>query len=220
MFVLKTLKNFFISLADCIAPRRMDAMLVGGLEKDDILKLPPASEAENAPWIHPLFRYKNNSVRAVVWELKYRENTAPLAALGEILYEEIIALVSDIVLFDSDAKFLLVPIPLSAARRAERGYNQSELLAKAVLPFDTEHILTYAPQYLQKIFETPRQSRSVSRLDRQKNLVGCFSADPRVLGAYVILIDDVVTTGSTLSEARVTLLAAGTRDVFAFTVAH
>ena len=102
----------------------------------------------------------------------------------------------------------------------ERGYNQSEYLAKAILQSDSARGLIYAPQWLVKVKDTPRQSHSQSREERVKNLAGSFEADQRVEGKYVILIDDVVTTGSTLSEARKTLLEASARDVFGFTIAH
>lgn len=207
-------------LLDLIAPERLDALVVKNLSKEDILDLPKGPDVYGCRWIHPLFHYKNNSVRAIIWELKYKENTCALPVIGELLYEEIVALACDIALFDGNAKFLLIPVPISTERRIERGYNQSEHIAKSILPFDGEHFLIYAPQYLQKPVETPRQSRSLSREERMKNLIGCFSADPRVDGYYVILIDDVVTTGSTLTEARTTLLSAGARDIFAFTIAH
>ena len=53
-----------------------------------------------------------------------------------------------------------------------------------------------------------------------QNLINCFEASENIDGKYVILIDDVVTTGSTLSEARTTLLSAGAKEVLAFTIAH
>jgi predicted amidophosphoribosyltransferase len=83
-----------------------------------------------------------------------------------------------------------------------------------------DSLLLYAPQWFQKVKETPKQSRSESKQERIINLLGCFEADPRVEGKYIILVDDVVTTGSTLSEARKTLLSTEARDVLAFTIAH
>jgi ComF family protein len=218
--MLEKLKVYFNLFFDLLAPRRSDAVVVAKINVATVGNLPPAPEVSGSPWIHPLFHYKDNRVRAIVWELKYKENLQPLPLVGQILYDEIIGLLSDIVLFDAEAKFLLAPIPISVDRRIERGYNQSEHIAKAILPFDTEHLLLYAPQWFQKTKDTPAQSHTVSRQERLQNLAGCFSADQRVENYYVILIDDVTTTGATLCEARAALFAKGARDVFAFTIAH
>lgn len=218
--MLKSIQKYFSYLFDLILPPRTNFAIVKKLDESSINDLPSAPYVEDMDWIHPLFHYKDKKVKAIIWELKYRENTLPLEHIGRLLFDEITAVISDILLFNNDASFLLIPIPITNERRSERGYNQSELIAKAVLENDPTRILLYAPQWFTKIKETQRQSHSESRADRIKNLVGCFEADPRVAGKCVILIDDVVTTGSTLSEARRTLMDAGANDVIAFTIAH
>jgi ComF family protein len=218
--MLKNFMNFLEVFVDTILPPRKNFEIVRNLEENDIFSLPKAENVEKMDWIHPLFSYKDKRVKAIVWELKYRNNTRPLETLGKAMFEEIVALMSDIILFDSDAKFLLIPIPITTKRRSERGYNQSEYIAKSILENDIGHFLLYAPQWFTKVKETQRQSWSISKKERVENLSGCFSADPKVAGHYIILIDDVTTTGSTLSEARKTLLPLGTRSVYAFTIAH
>lgn len=222
--MLKKAVSFFsgiiTQIVDSIAPPRKNFEIVKTLDEKKFAKIPDAPKVAEMDWIHPLYPYKDKRIRAVIWELKYRENILPLEYIGRRLYEEIIALASDIVLFDSNAEFLLIPIPISNERRRERGYNQSELIARAILENDTERTLLYAPQWFTKIKDTPAQSHSQSKQERMSNLHDCFSADPRVENKYIILIDDVVTTGSTLSEARRTLLSAGVINVFAFTIAH
>jgi len=218
--MLKSAKNLLTALLDIILPPRADYALVRKLDSTAVQELPRSLRVKNLQWIHPLFAYKNESVRALIWELKYKGTTLPLEHIAPLMYDEILAVLSDVALFDADARFLLVPVPISASRRHDRGYNQSEYIAKAILDHDHSHSLLYAPQWFQKIKDTPIQSHSHSREERVRNLLGCFQADPRVDGMYAILIDDVVTTGSTLSEARSTLLAAGAKDVFAFTIAH
>jgi len=218
--VLKSIENFFHTLLDYILPPRTNFEIVKLLKEKDIYSLPKAVEIEEMSWIHSLFHYRDKRVKAIIWELKYNGNTSPLETIGKLIYEEIIGLTSDILLFNNNAEFLLIPIPITSERRQERGYNQSEYIAKAVWENDLGHILLYAPQWFQKIKETPRQSHSESKDERKKNLLNCFESDPRVSEKYIILIDDVATTGSTLHEAKITLLAAGARDVFAFTIAH
>lgn len=218
--MLKTLKKFLNSVLDVVLPLRSDFEIVKNLDEETMFSLPRAKKIENLDWIHSLWEYRNRKVKAVIWELKYRENVSPLTTIGKMLFDEIIAIVSDIVIFNSDAEFLLIPIPMTEESRVERGYNQSELIAKSILENDEKRTLVYAPQFFLKTKETNKQSHSQSKLERLQNLEGCFEADPRVEGKYIFLIDDVVTTGSTLTEARKTLLDAGAKDVFALTIAH
>jgi competence protein ComFC len=217
--MLKRIETIWSYLINSIFPLRKDFDIVKNLNEEKINSLPKANSIQIS-WIHPLFSYRDNKVRAIIWELKYKENTLPLEFLGRLLYEEIIAVISDIILFDSDAEFILLPIPITDDRKVERGYNQSEYIAKSILENDLEHTLLYAPQWFYKIKETPRQSHSQSKQERVENLADSFEADERVGSKYVILVDDVVTTGSTLEEAKKTLLGRGARDVFAFTIAH
>jgi len=109
---------------------------------------------------------------------------------------------------------LLVPVPLHRVRQRARGFNQSALLAEALLPaFPQARLNTQ----LQRIRPTRTQSR-LKPEERRKNLRGAFAVTGENLGgATVLLVDDVVTTAGTVSEcARVLMLAgAGRVDVFA-----
>ncbi|HEY4509211.1 MAG TPA: phosphoribosyltransferase family protein [Candidatus Paceibacterota bacterium] len=218
--MLKSIEKIFNYILDFILPPRTNFAIVKKLDEKAINNLPKAPEVLDCDWIHPLFHYRDPRVKAIIWELKYRENILPLEHIGKILYDEIIGAIADIALFSSDTEFILIPIPITSERRSERGYNQSELICRAIIENDTAHSLLYAPQWFEKIKDTESQSHSQSKHERMQNLVGCFEANPQVEGKIIILIDDVVTTGSTLTEARNTLLSSGARDVFAFTIAH
>lgn len=218
--MLKKILFVLEKIIDFILPPRTNFDIVKNLTEDKIHNLPKPKNLTQMDWVHPLFDYKDKRVKAIIWELKYKENLLPLDIIGRMLFDEILALISDVVLFDSDAKFLLIPIPTTSKNRAERGYNQTELIARSIIQNDNERLLLYSPQWLYKTKDTPRQSHSESKQERTKNLSGCFKADPRIGENIVILIDDVVTTGSTLSEAQSTLLSAGAKNVFAFTIAH
>ena len=114
---------------------------------------------------------------------------------------------------------ILVPIPLSPVRLRERGYNQLDLVLE-----ELSHIAPgFAPQHiLEKIRETESQTKTASRADRIKNLAGCFRvvAGKEIYGKSFLLLDDVITTGTTLCEAKKTLLEAGARHVECLALAH
>ncbi|MES3005229.1 MAG: phosphoribosyltransferase family protein [Patescibacteria group bacterium] len=218
--MLKSIKILFLEALNLLLPERKNFSIVNRLSSEDVRGLPKATPVEDCDFVTPLFNYKDRRVSAIIWELKYKNNAKPLDEIGRLIYEEMLSLSSDVVAFNNDAEFLLIPVPITTERRIERGYNQSEYLAKAILENDVEHCFVYAPQFLTKIKDTPRQSHSISKSERILNIKNSFFADERVQGKYVVLVDDVVTTGSTLTEARNTLLLAGAKDVFAFTIAH
>jgi competence protein ComFC len=218
--MLKSVREYFLKALDYLVPPRTNFEIVNKLKDEDIQNLPQAEKSNGVSWIHPLFDYHDKKVRAIIWELKYKNNTKPLDTIGKIIFDEILSQTSEITIFDSDASFVLIPIPITNQRRSERGYNQSEYISRSIIENDSNHILLYAPQWLSKTKETPSQSHTETREERTKNLSGCFEANPQVENKYLILIDDVVTTGSTLSEARKELLSKGAKDVFAFTIAH
>lgn len=98
-------------------PPRSNFEIVKKLTPEKINTLPKAPRVLGEDWITPLFHYKDNRVKAIVWELKYRENILPIEYIGKLIYEEIISEISDIQIFDNDAEFLLIPIPITNIRR-------------------------------------------------------------------------------------------------------
>lgn len=108
-------------------------------------------------------------------------------------------------------------VPLSRRRLRERGYDQARLLAEAVA---AELGVTAVPT-LVKTVDTARQSATGSREKRAANISGAYrAADPaRIAGRRVLLIDDIVTTGATLSECARSLRAAGAAEVLCAAVA-
>lgn len=218
--MLKSFRTFFENVLDYVLPPRSNFEIVKRLTPEKINTLAKSPKVLGEDWITPLFHYKDPKVKAIVWELKYHENTLPLEQIGKLIYDEILSEISDIIIFDNDASFLIIPIPITNQRRSERGYNQSELIARSIIENDIEHTLLYAPQWFSKIKETPRQSHSESKYNRVMNLLDSFEADERVEGKYVILVDDVVTTGSTMLEARKELMSKGAKKVLGFSIAH
>lgn len=129
------------------------------------------------------------------------EHRPDLAARLAVLFEDRIA--------RSIANSDLVPVPLHRARLLERGFNQSALLARALARRSDAR---FAPELLVRTRETAQQSR-LAASERRENVARAFTAT-RPLGARpVTLIDDVITTGSTLSACADALRSAGARSI-------
>ncbi len=111
----------------------------------------------------------------------------------------------------------VVPVPLHPARERERGFNQSAALGRA---FARRSSMRCVIDALQRKRRTQQQA-SLSAADRAANISGAFSANRRLLqGLRVVIIDDVFTTGATLSECAATCLAAGAKEVIALSIAR
>jgi ComF family protein len=109
----------------------------------------------------------------------------------------------------------LIPVPLGRRRQRERGYNQSECIARGLerligLPVQT--------QLLKRVRETSTQT-ALTPEARHANVAGAFEAAPAG-GLRLVLVDDVFTTGATLAAAAVALSRAGAARVDAVTFAR
>ena len=112
---------------------------------------------------------------------------------------------------------VLIPIPLGKARLKERGYNQVALVAR---PLAHELGIRYAPNGVRKVRET-RTQVGLNAAERRENVRAAYQADPsEVKRNSILLMDDVATTGSTISACAEALLSAGASEVYALTIAR
>jgi ComF family protein len=113
---------------------------------------------------------------------------------------------------------LIIPIPLHRNKLRLRGYNQSELLAKTLSGITSKPVST---SNLIKTKNTPTQT-SLLKNDRLKNLKDSFSVfyPSLIKSNSILLVDDVMTTGTTLNSCAAELLKSGAKEVFAFTLAR
>lgn len=109
---------------------------------------------------------------------------------------------------------LVTSVPLSVARQAERGFNQSALLAAQVADCLG---LSFLDQALCKIFDNKPQ-HSQSQEERRGNVLGVYEACPEwIRDKRILLVDDIETTGSTLNECAKMLRLRGSGEVYALT---
>lgn len=152
--------------------------------------------------------YSNELAKELIHYLKFKFVKSAARALGELL-----AVYMRGTGF-SPKNFIVIPVPLSARRLRERGFNQSGLVAER---FATLAGLAAFPGVLLRIRDARPQSESKNADERRKNVRGAFVVkNPELVsGKNIILLDDVITSGATMLEAARTLKAAGARRIIA-----
>jgi ComF family protein len=177
----------------------------GGCARCRALDLPYAQCA--APWAYEF------PVTQLVQALKYEGALANARVFGTR-----IAIQASGEAADSWCRSaLVVPMPLHSSRLVERGFNQSHEIARVVTRLLD---LKLAPKGLRRVRGTAPQV-GLSRRERAGNLRGAFVAEPDIVaGQHVVLIDDVVTTGSTVAAAAQALLVAGASEVVVWALAR
>ena len=163
---------------------------------------PPPYDRIAAPYL------MDGGVRDVVFELKYRGIRALAPDVGELMarHLESSRMTPDVI----------VPVPLHGRRERERGYNQAALLARelgrrAGLPVEPA---------LRRTADTPPQVDMVGLDERRANIEDAFECVADVRGRRLLLVDDVVTTGSTMGACAAPLKAAGASKVWGLAFAR
>jgi competence protein ComFC len=171
-------------------------------------------------WIIGLYKYKDRAVKNAVWQMKYRTNRKVARFFGKKMAE--------IIIKNKLENYILVPIPIHWRRRMERGFNQSEWLCKDIIENFSQSKITSGHKIifrkvLKRVIYSKKQSWN-KRAARQKNIVSVFKVREKfkeeIAGKNILLIDDVVTTGATLKEARHELLIHDATSVKALTIAY
>ena len=150
----------------------------------------------------------DDPLRKAIHALKYEQLTAAAESLGRLL--------CDYLTLQPLAFDVIVPVPLHPERQAERGYNQSALLADVVAH---ERSARVDVRTLVRTRNTAPQV-GLNESQRRSNLTGAFACRGRLEQARVLLIDDVCTTGATMRECAAALHAAGALSIWGLTLAR
>ena len=156
-----------------------------------------------------------HELRGLVHLLKYEGIVPAAGVLGNMLEHAIEKLGL------GQEHVLVVPVPLHTSKRREREFNQSELIVRAALKKLRNPRLELASQTLARVRPTVSQI-GLTRPQRRENMRGAFQVvhPKKVAGRSILLVDDVLTTGTTASECARVLLKAGAKRVSVATVAR
>ena len=223
--LLKKLSNFIL---DLFFPKKcLGCNKTGTYICNDCLDKVNIAQNDKNQKIYSLNRliwatsYANPLIKALIKNFKYhyvKELAKPLAKL----------LVAQCESCDLPHNAIIVPIPLHKRKLRERGFNQAELLAEEVV----EHFsLPLENKVLIRKKYTPQQARTKSPKIRQKALKNAFDINPEfakkcaaekktlLKDKIIILVDDVTTTGATLSEAAKVLKRAKAKEIWGLVIA-
>ena len=180
--------------------------------RDCLSDMPFRMDREQMSWDHPwrLFAtfYYREPLRKMMVSMKFSERIDRAEAIAPFMCRTMARNQIDV-----DA---VIPVPLHRKRLSERGYNQAELLARVIA---READISVVEEVLCRDVHTDRQSESRTVEERRRQLADAFKLDLRsplldaLRGRQVLLVDDVLTTGATLSAAAKPLDEAGMRVV-------
>jgi ComF family protein len=200
--------NFLLEyVLDFLFPPTKEYLRLHEMSREDVVRLPPALPTPFT-FITSLFSYKDPFVKELVQSIKNKKDRHALECASFALNARLLEMGTD--------KALLLPIPLSRKRRNERGYNQCELIIDEMCKLNSNFEKRF--DVLKRAKDTGEQKLK-NRAERLES-TGLFSVVPFETDLPIIIIDDVVTTGGTLQEAREALLRSGLKNVQALTLAH
>lgn len=162
---------------------------------------PPFSRAISAFGYHP-------PITALVRQLKYDGGLHVAHALGQELAARVAPHAAGI-----DA---IVPVPLHPSRVRERGYNHALEIAR---PLAQALGIPLQPMWARRVRATAQQAK-LPREARARNVRRAFSADPRVAGRRIAIVDDVMTSGHTVTALAHALRAAKAQDIQVWVIAR
>ncbi len=158
----------------------------------------------------------DGALRGLIHLLKYDQVRPAADKLGNLLAQAIESLPEDV----RSQRLLVVPVPLYSGRKRARGFNQTELIARAALR-NAARDWELAAGCLERRRDTASQT-GLTRHQRRANVRGAFKvAEPsRLKGRAILVVDDVFTTGTTAAECARVLGRAGADTIYVATVAR
>lgn len=211
--IYKTLNTIFVHIIDFIFPPNEYEIAIRNVSYLDFINKVKPAPLPPYTFIKSILAYKDPLNRELVWQIKYKNNKKAIKIAGQALY--------DYLLKYKENKIVLIPIPISNKRLRERGYNQCELLIDEIIKFDKENKFIKNTSILKRSVHREKQTfkNRKQRIIESENI---FSLVPstNLLNEKIIIIDDVVTTGSTAKQGYDLFIKHGYKNVEVLSLAR
>lgn len=180
------------------------------------------TQRETVDDIFAIYDYKDPVVKRAIWEIKYHHGAYLGKKIGLLMKESLMEEINDLFLFSQGSPIYVIPVPISKNKKKSRGYNQSDIIAESFCKAINQTIFEFKNDIVYKKFDSIPQAKIKNKSKRLKNIKGSFGIknEKEIRGKTIIIIDDVTTTGGTISEIIKILKKNGAKKVVGFTFAH
>lgn len=170
---------------------------------------------------YALFDYHSPQGKELVYYIKRFHDPLLMKDIANKMYQEILSEISELQQFDYYRNPIILSVPSTRKRLAERGFDQLSYFSKTLAKLTKGE---YKKGVLLKIKETPKQALINKRHERFNNVRGSFEIMPNkrqsLMYQDIILVDDLITTGATVSEISKILHIYKVRNIIIVSIAH
>lgn len=232
--LLQALYFLYSIVAEALFPLSRAEKELNSFTKEDVCTVLPqvssyaglAIPRESADLMRAVFDYSDERVSKLVWGIKYKKSRHSIELASYALLQKLLKLRTE-----NHSPITLIPIPITKGRRRERGFNQCELIVDEILKqfgkleiTGQKNSVSVRKDVLTRVGNSDEQKKK-GRADRIETSAGMFEIQQNNLAELnrddlIVIIDDVITTGSTMKNAIDTLKAAGFSNVRGLAVAH
>lgn len=214
------LKSLFKKVLDCIFP---ETCVLCGRENTSLCeacvhKLPFAEKTPHL-YIYPIFNYKNEAVRTIIYALKFKHTQSILNHLVPYLYNTYISTREESLSL-SQNKTYLMSVPTLKKHTHKRGFDHMHYVCKILLETYPAHFELIPPNTVLRVNTKPQVG--LGRAERLLNMKDGFSIihPQNIRDKTICIVDDVTTTGATMAELQKILIQHGATSVYGISIAH
>lgn len=216
------IKYFYNTILEALFPISPEEREVLNMDLEQSFNLLPRANRSPIPEACGIFSYKDERTRKLIWSIKYKKSIKGSAIAGYAINQIVQKYLK------AASPIVIIPMPITNRRKRERGFNQCELIANEIEKLNTDHLIIIAKDILIRKVHISRQTMK-GRDERLKSARDIFVVNNEAIeklaidksqNYLVLIIDDVITTGSTILDAVNTLRKTGLEKTFGLSVAH